>query len=153
MKSLFNSSMFGGGFAPMAPLQGAAPAPLKLTQLRGSQLLPPVQPHLGQSQDDITGLSRGIEDLLKLVPASALGTYQQQYTDCQSKLNAGGLVGLTMGGKCLYDLYQKLKDLVKNGSPTTPIPMPLPAPAPFPVLPVAIASVGALVLVYGLTKL
>lgn len=134
MKSLFSMSPFAQpGFAPAyAPAEAAGPG-------------------LGQAQDDITGVSRGIEDLLKLLPADVMGTYQKQYQDCQKKLDAGGLVGLVSGGKCLYDLYQALKGLAK--APGAPAPPALPAPASFPVLPAAIVAVGGIVLVYGITKL
>lgn len=134
MKSLFSMSPFAQpGFAP------AFDAPVENTG-RG----------LGQAADDITGLSRGIEDLLKLVPPNLLGTYQTQYADCQKKLDSGGLVGLVGGGRCLYDLYQALKGIVNPSA--LPLVPPV-APATFPILPAAITAVGGIILVYGLTKI
>lgn len=132
MKSLFSMSPFAQpGFAPAyAPPEAAGPS-------------------LGQAQDDITGVSRGIEDLLKLVPADVMGVYQKQYQDCQKKLDTGGVVGLVSGGKCLWDLYQALKGLAKT-TPTTPAVV---APTSFPVLPAAVVAVGGIILVYGITKL
>jgi hypothetical protein len=135
MKTLFSMSPFAQpGFVPAF----TSPAP----EAGGAAL--------GQAQEDITGISRGIEDILKLVPAELLGTYQAQYADCQKKLDTGGVVGLVGGGKCLYDLYQALKGIV---NPSLRPPAPLAAPKSFPVLPAAITAVGGIILVYGLTKI
>lgn len=135
MKSLFSMSPFAQpGFAP-------AFAPPALEAAGAS---------LGQGQEDITGLARGIEDLLKLVPAPLLGTYQQQYQECQKKLDSGGIVGLVGGGRCFYDLYQALKGIV---NPSVQPQQPAGAQKSFPVLPAAIAAVGGIILVYGITKL
>jgi hypothetical protein len=79
-----------------------------------------------------------------------MGIYQAQYQDCQNKLATGGLVGLAAGTACLADLYQKIKNLIKN--PGTPL-VTIPVSAPFPVVPVALTAVGSLILIYGLTRL
>lgn len=138
MKSLFTVSPFSGpAFVPAfaSPERQQADA----------------RAAMGQSADDVTGLSRGIEDLLKQLPPEVLGTYQKQYQDCLKKLDTGGVVGLVAGGRCLYDLYQALKTLIASkGGPLVPLP---PALTTFPVLPAAITAVGLIVLVYGLTKL
>jgi hypothetical protein len=133
MKTLFSMSPFAQpGFVP------AFSAPREVSGL-------------GQTAEDITGLSKGIEEILKMLPASSSVTYQQQYQDCQKKLNTGGLVGVISGGKCLYDLYQSLKRMIN--APPAASPPPAAVPASFPVLPAAITAVGGLVLVFGLSKL
>lgn len=138
MKSLFSMSPFSqANFAPAFAPDAASP----------------MRSELGQAADDITGLSTGIEDILKQLPPSIMGTYQKQYQDCQTKLAAGGVIGLVAGGKCLYDLYQTLKNLLKANPGAGPlVPLPIPATA-FPVLPAAITAVGGIILVYALTKL
>lgn len=142
MRTMFEASPFSkfdlGSYAP--PAHAAGPS------IRA-------YPVLGQSADDVTGLSRGIEDLLKELPSELLGTYQAQYQKCLKDLDSGGAIGLVTGSKCLYDLYQTLKDLIKNKPAAKPVGVPLPAPATsFPILPVALVAVGGIALVYALTK-
>lgn len=123
-------------------------------------------PRLGQDQTatatpssgsagDLLNVSKDIEGLLSQLPAETLGSYQTEYKRCQDLLSKGGLVGLASGGKCLYDLYDKLKDLVKNKPPAkAPSPVPFLAPQEsFPVVPVALVVVGGIALIYGLSKM
>lgn len=137
MKSMFTMAPFGQtGFAPA------------FTDPR-----PPVS--LGQAQDDIAGLNTGIESILKELPPQVLGTYQARYADCQRKISTGGAVGLVTGGKCLYDLFQDLKDVVKGTGPKQPLPTPYlpPQAGGFPVVPLALAGVGGIILIYALSNL
>lgn len=113
-------------------------------------------PTLGQpssgSASDILNVSKDIEVLLKQVPPEVMGAYQAEYKHCQDLLDKGGLIGLTAGGKCLYDLYNKLRDALKN--PTTPSPIPgIAAQSSFPVVPVTLLVIGGVALIYGLSKL
>lgn len=107
------------------------------------------------SAGDLLNVSKDIESLLKQVPPDVLGTYQTEYRRCQTLLDKGGLVGLASGGKCLYDLYQKLKDAIKGKvtAPTTPLPYNIQPQSSFPVVPVALLAVGGIALVYGLSKM
>jgi hypothetical protein len=108
---------------------------------------------LGQdtpSESDAAGLASGIESFIKQLPPELLGTYNAKYQACQAKISSGNLIDIGIGGKCMYDLYKELRDLVKNGPPKPA--MPVVAPSGFPYLPVAIGVVGLGVLVYAFTK-
>lgn len=149
MKTMFVAAPFGstglGLYSPPAFLgqdQTITPPPATTTPSSGSA-------------GDLLNVSKDIESLLKQVPPEALGTYQTQYKQCQDMLDKGGLVGLASGGKCLYDLYEKLKDVIKNKKPTpTPSPFPYFAPqSSFPVVPVVLVVAGSIALIYGLTKM
>lgn len=107
------------------------------------------------SDPDILNISKDIESILKEVPKEALGAYQSEYDQCRNLLRKGGLVGLATGGKCLRDLYNKIRDAMKGKgpAPVTPAPVVAPPSEGFPVVPVALAAVGGIALIYGLTKL
>ncbi len=119
----------------------------------GSYVPSPI-PEMGASgsASDLLDVSKDIESLLKEVPPEAMGAYQAEYKHCQDLLDKGGLIGLTTGGKCLYDLYEKLKNEIKNPKPTSPIPYLAPQSS-FPVVPVVLLVVGGAALVFGLSKL
>lgn len=137
MKSIFSMSPFGQtGFAPAF----TAPRP---------------QAWLGQGDGDIAGLNSGIESLLKELPPQVLGSYQTKYADCRRMISDGGAVGLVTGGKCLYDLFQELKDVIKGTGPKPPITTPTlpPQAGGFPVVPLALAGVGGIILIYALSQL
>ncbi len=137
MKSIFSMAPFGQtGFAP------AFTAPR-----------PPIS--LGQGEGDIAGLNSGIESLLSELPPEVLGTYQTKYAACRKMIADGGAVGLVAGGKCLYDLFQELKDVIKGTGPKPPSPGPAlpPQAGGFPIVPVALAGVGGIILVYALSQL
>jgi hypothetical protein len=107
---------------------------------------------LGQDASDVGGLIGAIDDLLKLVPDELLGKYEAEKQRCRNLLEAGGIVGLAAGGRCLYSLFQELKDVVEGEGGAAPVParspaLPRPASSGFPILPVAIAGVAAVGLV------
>jgi hypothetical protein len=107
---------------------------------------------LGQDASDVGGLIGAIDDLLKYVPDELLGKYEAEKQRCRSLLEAGGIVGLATGGRCLYNLFQELKDLVGGEGGAAPVPARRPtlrpsAPSGFPILPVAIAGVAAVGLI------
>jgi hypothetical protein len=144
MKTMFVTAPFGntglGVYSP--PVLGQAPT------------TPAATPASSGSTGDLMNVSRGIEGLLAQLPSDTLGTYQTEYKRCQDLLNKGGLVGLASGGKCLYDLYEKLKDLAKNQPAKAPSPIPYVAPQEsFPIIPVGLVAVGGIALIYGLSKM
>lgn len=105
------------------------------------------------SAGDLLDVSKNIESLLKQVPPEALGAYQTEYKRCQDLLDKGGLVGLASGGKCLYDLYAKLKDVLKGKVPAMPGALPYIAPqSSFPTIPVMIGVLGGVALIWGVTR-
>jgi hypothetical protein len=98
---------------------------------------------------DTAGLSSGIEGFLAQLPPELLGTYNAKYQACQAQVTSGNVLQTVTGAKCLYDLYNELKLLMKNGPPKPPTFLP----PDFPYVPVAVGVVGLGVLIYGLTKL
>lgn len=150
MKTMFMAAPFGStGLGLYSP-------PAFLGQDQAAITPPPATTPSSGSAGDLLNVSKDIESLLKEVPPEALGTYQTQYKQCQDMLDKGGLVGLASGGKCLYDLYEKLKDVIKNKKPATATPSPFPYLAPqssFPVVPVVLVVAGGIALIYGLSKM
>jgi len=144
MKTMFMSAPFGStGLGLYSP------------PVLGQDQTATTTPPSSGSTGDLMNVSKDIEGLLAQLPAETLGTYQTEYKRCQDLLNKGGLVGLASGGKCLYDLYEKLKDLVKN-KPPAKAPSPIPYLAPqesFPIIPVGLVVVGGIALIYGLSKM
>lgn len=150
MKSLFTMSPFAGPqFAPaFAQRQPAAPVAL--------------HPSLGQTPpattttsdtSDILGLNSSIEELLNQLPPETLGAYRERWNGCKKMISDGGAIGLVTGPKCLYDLFEDMKKAIRGGvKPVTPLPLAA-QPAAFPIVPVAIAGIGGLILIYGLTRL
>jgi len=145
MKTMFMAAPFGStGVGLYSP-----------PRILGQDQTAPATPSSG-SAGDLMNVSKDIEGLLSQLPAETLGTYQTEYKRCQDLLNKGGLVGLASGGKCLYDLYDKLKDLIKNKPATPAKPLPIPYLAPqdsFPIIPVGLVVIGGIALIYGLSKM
>lgn len=102
------------------------------------------------SSTDVAGLSSGIENFITQLPPELLGTYNAKYQACQAQVTSGNVLQTVTGAKCLYDLYNELKNLVKNGPPK---PATTVLPQDFPYLPVAVGVVGLGVLIWGITKL
>ncbi len=143
MKSMFDAPAFGSAGLPSL---GRSLGTLRLAQAdTGPATTPPPAP----SDSDVSGLSSGIEGLLKQLPAEVLGNYNAKYQQCQAQLSNGGAVGLAAGAKCLAQLYSELKDFMKNGPPKPAAP----AASEFPWGPALIGGVGLLVLIWGLNKL
>lgn len=147
MNSMFQGSPFGGSvFGSNGPGNGAgfgrAPA---LGMVRLAQDATATTP-----APDVSGLTGGIEDLLKQLPPDVLGNYNTKYQACQTQLSTGGAVGLVAGGKCLADLYKEIQNFIKNGPPKPPI---APAAGADIILPVVVGVLGISALIWGLSKL
>lgn len=143
MKSIFDTPVFGSRGLP-----GYAPPALGAVRLAQDTTTP--APAATPGDSDILGLKSAIEDLLKQLPPDVLGGYNAKYQQCLAKLDTGGAVGLVAGGKCLDDLYNEIKNFLKNGPPK---PAPVPAASEFPILPVVVGGLGLIVLIWGLSKL
>jgi hypothetical protein len=102
------------------------------------------------SSTDVAGLSSGIEGFLAQLPPELLGTYNAKYQACQAQVTSGNVIQTVTGAKCLFDLYNELKTLMKNGPPK---PATSFLPQDFPYIPVAVGVVGLGVLIWGITKL
>lgn len=113
---------------------------------------PPSLSQASGSAGDLLDVSKDIESLLKQVPPEALGAYQTEYKRCQDLLDKGGLVGLASGGKCLYDLYAKLKDVIKGKVPAKPGALPMSPQSSFPTIPVLIGVLGGVALIWGVSR-
>lgn len=146
MKSMFTMSPFSGGqFAPaFAQPQYAQP----VTHRWLGQAAPATP-----ADSDILGLNSGIESLLNQLPPESMGAYRERWNNCKKQISDGGAVGLVTGGKCLYDLFTEMKKAVTGGKPPVATPLPPAQPTSFPIMPVAIAGIGTLMLIYGLTRL
>lgn len=83
-------------------------------------------------------------DVIKILPAQAIGSYEGRLKTCQAMAPEGANAGQYYAAtKCLNDLY---KDIREGKGAGTPMPAAI-APAPkseFPVVPVAVAGLGLL---------
>jgi hypothetical protein len=81
-------------------------------------------------------------DLIKLVPAAAVGAYESRLKSCQAMAPEGATATQYYAAtKCLNDLYKDIRE----GKGATAAPVPVAAPAAkseFPVVPVAVAGLG-----------
>lgn len=111
--------------------------------------------HLGQGLDDVFdvgGLTRDVEDLLGRMPDDLLGTFQPRYEECLRKLDSGGATGLYSGGRCLYGLFQDMKDAMRDRE-SRPISTRQPSPSSgFPWIAVGIAGAAGLAALYFATR-
>lgn len=146
MKSIFGPSFFGSRGLPGFELGG-----VRLAQTPPST--PAATDQSGTAPASGTSsTASGIEDLLKQLQGDALGTYSAKYQACQNQITNGGAVGLVTGAKCLDDLYNEIRNYIKNGPPKTAA-APAPVASEFPVLPVVVGGLGLIVLIWGLSKL
>lgn len=110
---------------------------------------------LGDVDDllDVGNLTREIEDLLGRMPEDLVGKYRPEYDECRRKLDDGGVTGLYRGGRCLYDLFQEMKSAMRDreSRPISTRPPPPPSSG-FPWIPVALAGVAGLGVLYFVTK-
>lgn len=130
MKSIFDNAPYGRydmhryGYPAMHPTAG-------ISKRMGQGVISDVLQALGISEGDVTGL-------LNALPLEKQGAYKIALDECKAK-------GVTTvaGAKCLYDLYQQIKDDVEGNkdNPTT-TPVVAPASSSFPIIPVAIGVVG-----------
>lgn len=96
----------------------------------------------------------GIEemDIIRLIdamPVAQQGPYRAKLEECRK-------IGYTsiLGARCVYDLFQELKDAAEGKRPagTTPSMQPVPRPeSSFPIIPVALGTLAAAGLVWFIT--
>ncbi len=106
---------------------------------------------LGQTQYDIEGLIKGITEIIGKLPSNVAGQYRADLDECKAKVADGGLLGLVTGGKCLYDLFQDVKDALRREE-ERPVPVPIgttPSPEPDGISPVVILGGAALLAALG----
>jgi hypothetical protein len=98
------------------------------------------------------GLVKSISDLVAGLPAEALGKYKEELKRCQDIVgdDRTDFVKLGLAAECLRKLYQEIRSAKDRQAAAPPPQAP---PSEFPYIPVAIAGVGAIVLVIALTKL
>lgn len=93
---------------------------------------------------DFGELKDKIENLIGELPSDQVGEYKKRLEACLA-MDAVPAIG------CLLSLYSDVQK-ARDGKPVTP-PIPTQQPtSAFPIVPVAIAGVGALALIYMLTK-
>lgn len=152
MKSMFSMSPFQGPqFQPAFARSGPVPGSVQWLGQAAPATTPP--PTTTPSDADILGLNSSIESLLNQLPPETMGAYRERWNGCKKQISDGGLIGLGLGGQCLYKLFEDMKKAMTGVKPATPLPYMAPAPSSFPILPVAIAGIGGLMLIYGLTRL
>jgi hypothetical protein len=82
-------------------------------------------------------------DLIKIVPAQAVGAYESRLKSCQAmapeNANAGQYYAAT---KCLNDLYKDIREGKGATQDVKPVAAAAPAKSEFPVVPVAVAGLG-----------
>lgn len=152
MKSMFSMSPFQGPqFQPH--FARGTPVPGSVHWLGQAATTPPATTPAPSGSSDILGLNSSIESLLNQLPPETMGPYRERWNGCKKQISDGGAVGLVTGGKCLYDLFEDLKKAMTGAKPATPLPYVPPAATSFPIMPVAIAGIGSIMLIYGLTRL
>jgi hypothetical protein len=96
---------------------------------------------LTSATDLLKSLGEEIAALMKDLPPDAAGTYSNRLKACQDMAGDGtDILKLGIAAECMRKLYQEMK----TAHPASPAV--LPAPDMFPYVPVAIAAVGAAVL-------
>ena len=102
---------------------------------------------LDSAKSVFDALAGTFADLLKDVPPQAAGAYQTRLKTCQDMVGATPTTGSYVAvAACLRSLY----DDMKSGKGLTPAPTLLPQvpQSTFPIVPVMIAAVGGLALIY-----
>lgn len=116
--------------------------PIRLGQRReyAFNIVEDVLQAVGIDESDVTRL-------IDSLPIANQGAYRDKLAGCRA-------MGYTTvpGAKCLYDLFQELKDVLENKRPAAaPVPVLRPQPSGgFPILPVALGGLAAAALVYVL---
>lgn len=97
------------------------------------------------------GLLSTFGELVKDVPPEAAGIYKDRLKACQAMVatnpNTGSYVA---AAACLRDLYRDIEN--KKGVMPTVMPLQQPQPSSFPIVPVALAGVAVVALVYAFTR-
>jgi hypothetical protein len=107
---------------------------------------------LDSAKSIFDGLLSTFGELVKDLPPQAAGAYQNRLKACQDMVGATPTTGSYIAAAaCLRSLY----DDMKNGKGLTPPTTMLPQqqPSSFPIVPVAIAAVGGLALIYVFTTM
>lgn len=109
--------------------------------------------------DDLTDAAKSVfealgstfAEIVKDVPPEVAGVYKDRLKVCQAMVatnpNTGSYVAAT---QCLRDLYRDIEN--KKGTVPTALPMPMQQPSSFPIVPVALAGVAVVALVYAFTR-
>lgn len=107
---------------------------------------------MGQVMDTLTDAAKSAwegtlslyGELVKMVPAQAVGSYEQRLKQCQAMVPENPTAAqYYTATKCLQDLYKDIRD----GKGAGPVGLPAPAPVSrqeFPMVPVAVATAGLL---------
>jgi hypothetical protein len=117
----------------------------------------PMGAHLGQEFEDIFDVDRirsGIFDLLDQFPEGALKeTDRVKLAECERILERDSAADLLRGGKCLYDLFQEVKESLRGEQARPPVRLP-PPPGAFPIIPVLIGvgGLGVAAVIYFVTR-
>lgn len=93
-------------------------------------------------------------DLIKALPASAVGVYDDEMKRCQAMAKEGASASdYYAATQCLRSLYKDIKE--RKGAPEEAPRTSAPSPAKdsFPIVPVAVAGAGIIGLVVALTKI
>jgi hypothetical protein len=86
-------------------------------------------------------------DLIKVVPAGAVGSYEGRLKACQAMAPEGATATQYYAAtKCLNDLYKDIREGKGAGTPSTPAPAAAAPKSAFPVVPVAVAGLGLVAL-------
>jgi hypothetical protein len=120
--------------------------------------------HLGQTRlgDALTETAKEVwngtlalyGDLIRVLPASAIGVYDDQLRRCQAMVNENSSAAEYYSAtQCLRTLYKDIKE--RKGAQETPsAPRPAaPTDGGFPIVPVAVAGAGILGLVLAVVNL
>lgn len=115
-------------------------------------------PFLGQDIGDlldVDALSTELVDLMSRLPDNLLGQYRTRYDECQRRLSSGGVVGLYQGGRCLKNLYEDVRESLRQEGTRSPAPPGTRPPegGGFPWLIVGgVAAVGVGVAIYFVAR-
>lgn len=107
---------------------------------------------LDSAKSVFDGLLGTFAELVKDVPPAAAGAYQTRLKSCQDMVGANPNTGTYIAAaSCLRTLYEDMKS--GKGLTTAPMALPPQQPSSFPIIPVAIAVVGGLGLIYVLSTM
>lgn len=107
---------------------------------------------LDSAKSVFDGLLGTFADLIKEVPPQAAGVYQGRLKTCQDMVGANPNTGTYVAAaSCLRSLYEDMKS--GKGLTAAPTVMPQQPPSTFPIVPVALAAVGGIAIIYMLSTM
>jgi hypothetical protein len=95
--------------------------------------------------EDVGGLLADMDSLIAKLPVDAAGNYGKKRDDCLAKPTIAQY-------KCLYDLFQEIKNHKDSAAPPVTPPAVKPAATSLPIVPIAIGAValaGVLYFAFG----